>query len=63
MTNEDLKYLFDERVAIIIEDGLKTEGEAIAEATYQVRKMLIDDGMDVLAANIKVMGFRKKNGK
>ena len=57
-TLEDYQYDYNERMAIMIENG-KPEAEAHPEATYQVRQDLVADGMDFATANVKVMGIRK----
>jgi ribosomal protein S11 len=59
MTDEDLKYLFTERVGIMMFDGNKTESEAAAQAIYEVREVLVKTGMDFPAANLKVMAIKR----
>lgn len=58
-TLDDYEYDYAERMAIITESGIKEE-IAHPEATYQVRRDMVADGMDVGKANIKVMGIRKR---
>ncbi len=57
---ENLIYLFGERVSIMMEDGNQPEDIAIAQATWEIRDMLYVNGMDFAKANIKVMGIRKQ---
>lgn len=58
-TTDDLEYDYAERMAIMTENG-KSEVDARIEATYQVRKDMVDiNGLDFATANIKVMGIRR----
>ncbi len=57
-TIEDYQYDYIERIGIMCESGV-TETVAHAEATFQVRQDMVNDGMGFAEANIKVMGIRK----
>lgn len=63
MTDEELQYLFTERVGIIMHEGKKDQDQAIADATYEIRQILVEQGTDFGEANIKVMKFRRIDGQ
>lgn len=58
----EYEYLFAERIAIMTENGVP-EDIAIAEATYQIRQDMVNDGDDFFNANTKVMAIRNSYKK
>lgn len=54
------KDIFEERMAMMIEDENQTFDAAQVQATWEARKAMVDDGMDFMDANLKVMGIRRE---
>jgi len=51
-------YLYTERMAIMTENGA-TEAEAKQQAIYEVRKKMVEDGIDFYKANLMILGIAK----